>query len=236
MDWSRYGARARCRSARFPDVRYCARTGCSALAAEDGVTEFWGCGKYVCMARPSENSADVGQAVSVSVADFEQLYDSTAQAVLRYFFRRTGSADVAADLTAETFAAALSSLDSFDPARGSAEAWLFGIAGHQLARFLRRRRVDASARARLGMTTEVDLDRFSRERIEDLVDLQASLGRLDSALGRLSPKVADAVRLRIGQDLSYADVAAELGITEVAARARVSRGLSQLADEFEEES
>lgn len=188
------------------------------------------------MARSSEDPADPRQGPIANVGDFEQLYDATARSVLRYFFRRTGSADAAADLTAETFAAALSSLDSYDPAKGSPEAWLFGIAGHHLAKFLRRRRVDARARIRLGMTTDVDLDRVSRERIEDLVDLKESIARLDTALAKLSPKIADAVRLRVGQELSYAEVAAELRITEVAARARVSRGLSQLADEFEEKS
>jgi len=58
--------------------------------------------------------------------DFERLYDGNAESVLRFFFRRTGSADVAADLTAETFAAALESLESYRPSMGSSRQWLFG--------------------------------------------------------------------------------------------------------------
>lgn len=188
------------------------------------------------MARPSEDSTALNESRLEDLDDFERLYDATAHSVLRYFFRRTGSAEVAADLTAETFASALGSLGSYDPAKGSPEQWLFGIAGNQLSRFLRRRHVDSSTRKRLGMRVNVDLDSESRDRIEDLVDLQESVGRLDAALERLSPKVAHAVKLRVGLELSYAEVAAELGITEMAARARVSRGLSQLANEFEEES
>lgn len=172
----------------------------------------------------------------VDLEDFERLYDTTAEVILRYFFRRTGSADTAADLTAETFADALESLDSFQPAKGSPRQWLFGIAHHQLSRFLRWRRVDSKARRRLGMRPSVDLDAESRERIEDLADLRETLGQLDAALEALTPKVAQAVELRVGEECSYAQVADRLGISEAAARARVSRGLNQLAEIFEVES
>jgi len=86
------------------------------------------------------------------------------------------------------------------------------------------------------MRPTVDLDSVSRDRIEELVDLRAAVRQLGEALETLSPKVAQAVKLRVGLDMSYPDVAAELGISETAARARVSRGLSQLAERFEEES
>jgi RNA polymerase sigma factor (sigma-70 family) len=183
-----------------------------------------------------EESVSLNQNRLADVDDFEQLYDALAQAVLRYFYRRTGSADLAADLTAETFASALSSLETYRSAKGTPEQWLFGIAGNQMARFLRRRRVDSEARHRLGMRRDIDLDSESRQRIEDLVDLRAEIGQLQKALEALSPKVAEAVRLRVGHELSYAEVADELGISEMAARARVSRGLTQLAEKLEEES
>lgn len=172
----------------------------------------------------------------VDLDDFARLYERTAEVILRYFFRRTGSADTAADLTAETFAAALESLDSYQPSRGSPRQWLFGIARHQLFRFLRWRRVDSKARRRLGMRLSVDLDAESRERIEDLADLRETLGRLDEALEMLTPKVAQAVELRVGHEFSYPQVADRLGISETSARARVSRGLTQLAETLEVES
>ncbi|MGA7096825.1 MAG: sigma-70 family RNA polymerase sigma factor [Acidimicrobiia bacterium] len=167
--------------------------------------------------------------------DFERLYDSTAGPVMRYFFRRTGSAETAADLTAETFATALMSLSSYRPSRGSPRQWLFGIARNQLSRYLRWRRVDSRARKRLGMHPQVDLDSESRDRIEDLIDLKERIGQLDQALDTLSPKLALAVNLRVGHQLAYSEVAHELGISEATARARVSRGLAQLAEALEEE-
>lgn len=41
--------------------------------------------------------------------------------------------ETATDLTAETFAAALAGVGRFDPGRGAAVGWLYGIANHQLA-------------------------------------------------------------------------------------------------------
>jgi RNA polymerase sigma-70 factor (ECF subfamily) len=47
-------------------------------------------------------------------------------------------------------------------------------------------------------------------------------------LARLSVEQRRALDLRIVQERSYAEVASDLGISELAARARVSRGLRAL--------
>jgi RNA polymerase sigma-70 factor (ECF subfamily) len=51
---------------------------------------------------------------------------------------------------------------------------------------------------------------------------------LSSELTRLSAPQRRALDLRIVQERSYAEVAFDLGISELAARARVSRGLRAL--------
>lgn len=80
--------------------------------------------------------------------DFGEFYSRTEAAVLVYFARRTRDAELAADLTAETFAQALASRGRFRPRRAPARAWLFGIAAHVLARSLRRGRVEDRGRRR----------------------------------------------------------------------------------------
>jgi DNA-directed RNA polymerase specialized sigma24 family protein len=52
--------------------------------------------------------------------DFDAFYRAHVRGVLAYFARRVYSPGLAADLTAETFAAALPSRARFDPARGDA--------------------------------------------------------------------------------------------------------------------
>jgi len=63
-------------------------------------------------------------------AEFEEIYRSHVGVVAAYFARRCSEPQEVADLTSETIVRAVSSFGAFDPRRGSARAWLFGIAAH----------------------------------------------------------------------------------------------------------
>ncbi len=159
-------------------------------------------------------------------AVFDAFYRSHAESLLRYFYRRTDDPDVAADLCAETFAAALVNSRQFDAQRGSAAAWLYGIARRQLAMYWRRRKVADRARRRLGIPRE-PIDEESVQalrRTEDILDGAAAL----DALEELPSKLRRAVRLRVIDQLEYPEIARELNCAPGAARTRVSRGLHQL--------
>ncbi len=75
-------------------------------------------------------------------AAFAEFYDRHERAVFVFLARRTRRADLAADLTAEVFAAALEGAEGFAARDGApATAWLFGIAhnvAHEQRRKLRR--------------------------------------------------------------------------------------------------
>jgi RNA polymerase sigma-70 factor (ECF subfamily) len=165
---------------------------------------------------------------------FAELYDRHAPQLLRWFTRRTTSLDMAADLTAETFAQAYLSRAKYDPERGEPGAWLFGIARHVLSRSLRRRGIEDRARRRLGVEP-VGVPDLAYERVEQLADLAVIRPRLDAALGRLSPRLRDAVRLRVADGLPFERVAETLGCSITAARVRVTRGMQQLLDHMEPE-
>src|SRR4051812_15469684 len=77
---------------------------------------------------------------------FAAFYRRHENAMLLFFLRRTANAELAADLTAEVFAAALGSARRFRGGRGPAVAWLFAIANHKLASSRRRGRVEDRAR------------------------------------------------------------------------------------------
>ena len=66
-------------------------------------------------------------------AAFARFYRRHVHGVIAFFHRRTGDAETAADLTAETFAAALEGCHRYAPDRGAPAAWLYGIAHRQLA-------------------------------------------------------------------------------------------------------
>ena len=163
---------------------------------------------------------------------FGIFYDRHVRALLAYFYRRTACAETAADLAAETFAAAFAARRRYGERGAPARAWLFKIGRRQLGRALRRGRVDQRARRRLGLE-RVPLDEESIERIEALADLEPVRAAVREAMGSLSPNLAAAVALRVGDDLPYVEVARRLGCSEGAARTRVARGLSKLADRLE---
>ena len=66
-------------------------------------------------------------------SSFELFYNRYFERVLAFFSRRTRDPELAADLTAETFAAALAARRRYRQESGGAGAWLFGIAYHKLA-------------------------------------------------------------------------------------------------------
>lgn len=163
---------------------------------------------------------------------FAVFYDRHVDMILGFFMRRTADPEVAADLTSETFAAALAGVWRFRFTGAPPSAWLVGIARNLLRRYLRTAVVATRARRKLAMTTDVDLDDEACARIEALVDAEALVDDLQDALDGLSDKVASAVTLRVVDELPYAEVADRLGCSERAARVRVHRGLTRLADQL----
>ena len=133
---------------------------------------------------------------------------------------------------AETFAAAVADRRSF---RGdSAEAWLYGIARHQLSGWYRRAAVERKALGRLGLEPPL-LSDVEYERVEELAGLADLRARVASLLEALPDEAREALQLRIVEERPYPEVADALGIAEPAARARVSRALRGLAAELEDE-
>jgi len=175
---------------------------------------------------PSDDALLLGAARGEPGA-FSAFYRRNAEPVAAFFYRRIACPHTAADLTAETFAAALGSLKRYRPDRGTARAWLFGIAHNQLRQWARRGRVADSARRRLGIQTPVLMPE-DVERIETLVDFEPLRAVIVDALADLNPGLRDALILRVADELPYEEVAERLGCSVGAARVRVSRALAKL--------
>jgi RNA polymerase sigma factor (sigma-70 family) len=153
---------------------------------------------------------------------FDEFYLRHESVVLGYFRRRTESADVALDLTAETFVQALSSVRRFRGGSEPAVAWLIGIARHLLLTSIRRGKVAHRARSRLRLERIV-VDDYDLERIDEI-------GRASAAalLESLPADQAAAVKARVLDERSYDEIAHELRCSPMVARKRVSRGLATL--------
>ena len=157
-----------------------------------------------------------------------RLYRAHAAAMLRFFMRRTFDPEVAVDLVADTFVAVVADRGSF---RGESDEdavrWLYGIARHRLADYLRHGRVERRALQRVGFQRRPLTD-TEYERIEELAALSELRGHLAAGLDGLGPGQREALVLRVVEERSYAQVAAALGVSEQTARARVSRAAAAL--------
>jgi RNA polymerase sigma-70 factor (ECF subfamily) len=158
---------------------------------------------------------------------FRELYDRLADDLLAYFYRRVLDPEVAADLLAETFAAAFERRGRFKDRGKPGAAWLYGTAAKELSHWYRRQAVELRAVKRLGMTVP-PLDDESISRIETLVDTGDRRAAVATALGSLPDAERAAVQLRVIDELAYAEIAVRLSCSEGAARVRVHRGLARL--------
>jgi RNA polymerase sigma-70 factor (ECF subfamily) len=158
---------------------------------------------------------------------FALFYRRHVRALAAYFWRRSRDAETTADLTAETFAAALDGCARFDPSRGPAIGWLYGIAHRQLGTLARRGAVEQRARRRLGMA-RLELDDEALERVEADAICEGPQARVLEELAELPPDQRAAVEARVLHELDYAQIALATGASELVVRKRVSRGLAAL--------
>jgi RNA polymerase sigma-70 factor (ECF subfamily) len=171
------------------------------------------------MTMPERSDSELLSATDTK--SFELFYRRNFEAVLGFFARRTHDPEMAADLTAETFAAALAGRRRYRAERGSGTSWLFAIAYHKLADARRRGAAEDRARRRLGMErlepSEDDLRAIGR---------MAQHGRAFAAVEQLAPEQRDAIKAHVLRDRSYAELAGSLHVSEAVVRKRVSRGLA----------
>lgn len=159
---------------------------------------------------------------------FVAFYGSHAEALLAFFARRTLDAEVAADLTAETFAAAYEARARFRDRGEGAAPWLYGIARNKLSRYYRTSRVEREARRMIGLPDRPALSDADLARIEELIDFAPMGLAVRQALDGLSEADRKILNLRVVEARPYPEIATLLGCSEQAARVRVSRGLQRL--------
>src|SRR4051812_37579856 len=171
---------------------------------------------------PEPADTDEALLLSGDAEDFGRFYDRYVRSLLAYFMRRTRDPEAAADLTAETFAAALAARSRFRSRPTPASVWLFAIAHHKLTDHHRSGSADERMRRRLGLE-RLPLAAEDAEMIRMLGDDVAM-----QLVSELPPDQRDAVREHVLEDRDYGDIARDHVTSEATVRKRVSRGLSTL--------
>jgi RNA polymerase sigma-70 factor (ECF subfamily) len=160
----------------------------------------------------------------------EAFYREHVEAVQHFVARRVADRQLAADLTAEVFLAAIESAGSYRPGRGSPMAWLYGVARNVVSGELRRSGRERRAVGRLGGQRVLDGD--DQTRMDERLDAAARARELYRAMERLSDGERAVLELTALDGLTVAEAAGALGIQPIAARVRLHRARRTLDSEL----
>jgi RNA polymerase sigma factor (sigma-70 family) len=155
-----------------------------------------------------------------------RVYEENVNAVYA-FFAYSVSRDTAEDLTATTFERVVRCWSRYDAEQGSARAWIMAIARNALTDHYRRQ-----AHRR---TVSLDAHPALAESLVGSDDPAArcvSVELVRDWLGRLRPRERDVLALRFGADLTAAEIARQLDVSEANVHQISSRALRRLHDQL----
>ena len=151
---------------------------------------------------------------------FEELYRRAFPRVYAYVASLLRDRSAAEEVTAQAFERAYRKRRGFKPARGTADAWLFGIARNAALDELRRRKRRAALEADPADATALAAD----EHTESALRREA----VRAALASLDPHERDLVALKFSAGLSNAEIARVIGASESNAGTRLHRVIEKL--------
>jgi RNA polymerase sigma-70 factor (ECF subfamily) len=180
---------------------------------------------------PVSNEAIIQRAADGDQAAWDTIVRTYWRKVFNVAYRFVGTYDEAEDLTQEIFLKVFRSLGTFDR-RANFQTWLISVSRNFCIDRYRSGRRDREVFAR-----EVDAATVQAEAPgmspHARVELQDRVGLLREALRALSPALRTAVLLRDVHELSYQEIADQLGIAEGTVKSRINRGRAELARQIE---
>jgi RNA polymerase sigma-70 factor (ECF subfamily) len=161
-----------------------------------------------------------------ATAEFEKLYRANVEAMMAYFARRSRDPQVVADLTADTFVAVITSFGAFDPGKGTARAWMFGIARRVYASYCEAHSLQQHKLQMLAGRHDLEPDQV--EELLDRIDAERAGRDLIRELAMLPERDRAVIELVDLAGLRPKEAAAALGLTPGAVRMRLLRTRARL--------
>jgi RNA polymerase sigma-70 factor (ECF subfamily) len=170
-----------------------------------------------------EETEILAQITAGDTDQFGLLYDAYFQRIYNYVFYRTHAKETAEDITSATFFKAIRSLHTFNASKGTFSSWLYRIARNTLYDHWRRgtpaESIDDHADVLIG-PDDIEGDTFDRELVR----------KVNDCVGRLPKAQQEIIKLRIWDDLPYAQIAEILGKSEASCKMEFSRAIHKLKD------
>ena len=169
----------------------------------------------------------IGLVAAGDSAAFEELHRRYARSVLGIALRRIGDRGRAEDATQDTFASVWRSAARYDPAKGTATAWLYTVARNAIVDGLRR-----APDPTVDNPPEVAA---SDPGPPDVAEREWVSWRVHRALESLPANERTLVELAYWSGLSQSEIAEYLGIPLGTVKTRTRAALHRLAEELAEE-
>jgi RNA polymerase sigma-70 factor (ECF subfamily) len=131
-----------------------------------------------------------------------ELYQHWCGQVYRLAYAILRQEQDAEEVTQDVFVYALGRLASYDPAKAAFRTWLYTITISRSRNKLRRKRLPTIELGEWNENKAAEVERPSEEWAES----QAERARVWAALGRLSPKLREAVVLRYFENLTFPEI------------------------------
>jgi RNA polymerase sigma-70 factor (ECF subfamily) len=175
--------------------------------------------------------ATIQRAAEGDQAAWDTIVQTYWRKVFNVAYRFVGTYDQAEDLAQDIFLKVFRSLGTFDR-RANFQTWLISVSRNYCIDRYRSGRRDREVFAR-----EVDASTVQAEApgisADARVERQDRIALLRDALKALSPTLRAAVLLRDIHELSYQEIAEQLGIAEGTVKSRINRGRAELARQIE---
>src|SRR5215203_4876435 len=152
--------------------------------------------------------------------DFDALYRGARDDVYAYVVTLLHDRAAAEDVTAQAFERAFRKARSYDPGKGGARAWLFGIARHTALDELRRRKRTA--------TLAAEPADAAGPAIEDAAERALERAAVRAALAGMPPRDRELIALKFHAGLDNAELAAVLGVSVSNAGTQLHRAMTKL--------
>jgi RNA polymerase sigma-70 factor (ECF subfamily) len=155
------------------------------------------------------------------------------------FMKRWPNPSLAEELVQKTVFDAVRGRNSFDPLKGTAEEWIFGIARNNIRLEIRRR----ASRGSINGDISCHLEAIDNEPLpNEVIEQKETVAVVRAALNNLESKEQTVLRAKYIDGLSANKIAQQMGVTEKAVhnllyRARISlrRELERMAPTCEQE-
>lgn len=154
------------------------------------------------------------------------LYGEIQPKLYSFFYIKTGSKELAEDLTQEVFYQALKTYGSFKN-NCSLKTWIFSIANNLLKKHYRSKKYFNALESKL------TIDNHLHESLEDTVIERDTRLQLIAAINKLDDLTREIVLLRIYGELSFKEIGDTLNKSENYARVIFHRGKLKIQKELE---